>query len=75
MAARELHYCPETACKIVIACCVLHNLCIRGGIDVPELTEDELQAERSRQVPSQSATSSAQALQAGRRARAVLVQM
>lgn len=80
LAARELHYCPETAGKIIIACCVLHNLCIRGGIDVPELTEDELQAERSWQVPAQSATissasTSAQALQAGRRARAALVQL
>ncbi|XP_063894947.1 putative nuclease HARBI1 [Helicoverpa armigera] len=76
LSARELHYCPETAGKIVIACCVLHNLCLRGGMDAPEMTEDQLQVERSRQVPpSQSATSSAQALQAGRRARALLVQI
>lgn len=75
LAARKLHYCPETAGKIVIACCVLHNMCIKGGIEGPELTEDELQAERSRQVPSQPATSSAQLLQAGRRTRAALVEL
>lgn len=75
LAARELHYSPEKAGKIIIACCVLHNICNRAGIDVPELGEDELQAERSRQVPSELAASSAQALQSGRRARAVLVQL
>lgn len=47
LAARELHYWPETAGKI-----------IGSGIDVPELTEDELQAERSWQIPVQSATMS-----------------
>lgn len=74
-SARALHYCPETAGKIIIACCVLHNLCIRAGIAGPELTEDELQAERSRQVPCEPAISSAQDLQAGRTSRAALVQM
>lgn len=77
LAARQLHYCPEKAGRIILACCVLHNLCIRAGIDVPELTEDELQAERSRQGPSgpSQPPSSAQALLAGRRTRAVLVEM
>ncbi|RVE46681.1 hypothetical protein evm_008693 [Chilo suppressalis] len=75
LAARELHYCPETAGKIILACCVLHNICIRAGIDVPELTEDEFQSERSRQVPTESATSSARALEAGRRVRATLMQI
>ncbi|RVE45883.1 hypothetical protein evm_009482 [Chilo suppressalis] len=44
-------------------------------IDVPELTEDEFQSERSRQVPTESATSSARALEAGRRVRATLMQI
>ncbi|RVE43608.1 hypothetical protein evm_011728 [Chilo suppressalis] len=75
LAARELHYCPETAGKIILACCVLHNICIRAGIDVPELTENEFQSERSRQYPTELATSSARALEAGRRVRATLMQI
>lgn len=76
LSARELHYCPETAGKIIIACCILHNLCIRAGIAIPELTEEQLEAERGRQVsaPVEPATAS-QALDAGRRARALLVEM
>ncbi|CAG4936092.1 unnamed protein product [Parnassius apollo] len=69
LAARELHYCPETAGKIILACCVLHNMCIRAGIEGPELTEEEHQSESTRQVPFETAASSTQALQAGRRAR------
>ncbi|CAG4969151.1 unnamed protein product [Parnassius apollo] len=75
LAARELHYCPETAGKIILACCVLHNMCIRAGIEGPELTEEEHQSERTRQVPFETAASSTQALQAGRRARNSLIQM
>ncbi|CAG5006454.1 unnamed protein product [Parnassius apollo] len=75
LAARELHYCPETAGKIILACCVLHNMCIRAGIEGAELTEEEHQSERTRQVPFETAASSTQALQAGRRARNSLIQM
>ncbi|CAG5050781.1 unnamed protein product [Parnassius apollo] len=49
LAARELHYCPETA--------------------------EEHKSERTRQVPFETAASSTQALQAGRRARNSLIQM
>ncbi|CAG5019295.1 unnamed protein product [Parnassius apollo] len=73
--ARELHYCPETAGKIILACCVLHNMCIRAGIEGPELTEEEHQSEGTSQVPFETAASSTQALQAGRRARNSLIQM
>lgn len=40
----------SVAGKIIIACCVLHNLCIRAGIAAPELTEKQFEAERGRQV-------------------------
>nr|CAI5840098.1 unnamed protein product [Callosobruchus analis] len=25
---RVLHYDPETACKIIDTCCILHNICM-----------------------------------------------
>ncbi|CAG5043197.1 unnamed protein product [Parnassius apollo] len=75
LAAGELHNCTETAGKIILACCVLHNMCIRAGIEGPELTEEEHQSERTRQVPFETAASSTQAIQAGRRARNSLIQI
>ncbi|CAG5037667.1 unnamed protein product [Parnassius apollo] len=47
----------------------------RAGIEGPELTEEEHQSERTREVPFETAASSTQALQAGRRARNSLIQM
>lgn len=75
LSARELHYCPATAGQIILACCVLHNICVRAGIEAPELLQDDIDTERTRQVASQAASSStSQALQAGRRARLTLIQ-
>ncbi|KAL0809470.1 hypothetical protein ABMA28_011640 [Loxostege sticticalis] len=73
LAARELHYAPFAAGKIVIACCVLHNLCNRAGLEAPSLTEEDLELERSRQ--GVVATTTHQALQQGQRARERLVQL
>ncbi|XP_049866795.1 putative nuclease HARBI1 [Pectinophora gossypiella] len=38
---RVLDYHPDKVAKIVIACCVLHNMCNRAGMEVVNLTEDE----------------------------------
>lgn len=42
---RVLHYDPEMVAKIVIACCVLHNICNRAGLSVPVLPSNLQQAE------------------------------
>ncbi|KAG6463794.1 hypothetical protein O3G_MSEX014076 [Manduca sexta] len=44
---RVLQYHPDTVAKIVIACCVLHNICNRAGLPSPMLNEAEVQMERS----------------------------
>jgi len=31
-----LHYSPRTACKIINACAVLHNICIENNIPFPQ---------------------------------------
>lgn len=75
LAARELHYRPVTAGKIVIACCVLHNMCHRAGLEAPSLSEEDLQFERSRQGQECTNVSAHQALQQGQRVRDRLVQL
>lgn len=42
---RVLHYDPITVGKIVIACCVLHNMCNRAGLPAPKLDEYDLDEE------------------------------
>lgn len=32
LKARALHYHPKFAAKIVMACCVLHNMCMQNGL-------------------------------------------
>ncbi|CAK1597963.1 unnamed protein product [Parnassius mnemosyne] len=43
---RVLHYHPDVVAKIVVACCVLHNICNRAGLPAPALhdydNEEEL---------------------------------
>lgn len=34
---RVLHYSPNKATKIIIACTILHNMCIQNGIEDPEI--------------------------------------
>ena len=58
--------------KIVIACCVLHNMCNRAGLEAPTLTDEEVQSEHSRQGDYATAQ---QALQQGQRARERLIQL
>ncbi|XP_045449952.1 putative nuclease HARBI1 [Melitaea cinxia] len=45
---RVLHYDPEMVSKIIIACCILHNICNRAGLPVLELPhnlqEEEIRA-------------------------------
>lgn len=33
---RTLHYSPEKCAKIIIACCVLHNIALKFGVPDPE---------------------------------------
>lgn len=76
LAARELHYRPQKAAHITIACVVLHNLCIQGGLAAPELSPEELQEEISQQMSATAPpVSAAQGLLQGRRARDAIVQL
>lgn len=38
---RPLHYTPQRAAKIINACAVLHNFCIRAGLDCDSYVETE----------------------------------
>lgn len=75
LAARELHYDPERAGKIILACCVLHNMCIKAGVSAPELSQDDFDFENSRQVISQPPTSATDALRRGQRERERVVNL
>ncbi|KAG7311836.1 hypothetical protein JYU34_002919 [Plutella xylostella] len=75
LAARELHYTPETAGKIAIACSVLHNMCIHARLDHPELAEEDLAAENALPIPQQAAIPQGRALEEGRRVRRVLINL
>ncbi|XP_050355240.1 putative nuclease HARBI1 [Nymphalis io] len=44
---RVLHYHPDSAAKIIIACCILHNICNHAGLPAPTLSEDDLHKESS----------------------------
>ncbi|XP_052747820.1 putative nuclease HARBI1 [Galleria mellonella] len=43
---RVLHYDPTTVSKIVVACCVLHNICNRAGLSSPTLASTDLEQEK-----------------------------
>ncbi|KAJ8719850.1 hypothetical protein PYW08_016255 [Mythimna loreyi] len=38
---RVLNYHPDVVAKIVVACCVLHNMCNRAGLPAFTFSEDE----------------------------------
>ncbi|RVE53078.1 hypothetical protein evm_002175 [Chilo suppressalis] len=42
---RVLHYHPDTVAKIVIACCVLHNICNRAGLSAVQMSQAEIDGE------------------------------
>lgn len=39
---RVLHYEPDTVAKIVVACCVLHNMCINANVPQPDDEENDI---------------------------------
>lgn len=75
LAARELHYDSDRAGKIILACCVLHNMCTRAGLSAPELTQDDFESENSRQVTYEPAASATDALRRGQRERETIIQL
>ena len=38
---RVLHYNPERASKIIVSCCILHNICINANLPVPQREPDD----------------------------------
>ena len=44
----RLLYDPEKVCQIILACCVLHNICLSHGI---ELGEDEMRMDQDDHPP------------------------
>lgn len=44
----RLLYDPEKVCQIILACCVLHNICLSHGI---ELEEDEMRIDQDDHPP------------------------
>ncbi|KAL5244243.1 hypothetical protein ACI65C_011653 [Semiaphis heraclei] len=38
---RVLHYNPERASKIIVSCCILHNMCINANLPVPQREPDD----------------------------------
>lgn len=42
---RVLHYHPDMVAKIVVACCVLHNICNRAGLPAPVLSSEDMMNE------------------------------
>lgn len=43
MKHRVLHYTPNKSGKIVIACVVLHNMCILAKIPVPDMNDENVE--------------------------------
>ncbi|XP_045475273.1 putative nuclease HARBI1 [Harmonia axyridis] len=43
---RVLHYEPKKAVSIIMACCVLHNICLENNIEEPEQDEEFLNADQ-----------------------------
>ncbi|XP_067204232.1 putative nuclease HARBI1 [Linepithema humile] len=37
---RVLHYTPQIACKIINACAILHNICIKNDVPFPQYDDD-----------------------------------
>ncbi|XP_050514882.1 putative nuclease HARBI1 [Diabrotica virgifera virgifera] len=49
LGERRLRYDPEKVGTIAVACCVLHNICVKGRLDENDLSEDFL----DNQVPEE----------------------
>ncbi|XP_030028301.2 putative nuclease HARBI1 isoform X2 [Manduca sexta] len=73
LGARQLHYSPEVAGKITIACCVLHNIYNAAGLDPLHLIVEESQQESQMQQSAEN--HGGLALLEGHRARNELIQL
>lgn len=58
LSARQLHFLPKVAGKIIIGCCVLYNMCLRADLVIEPLRDEEEQSEASREPLTASASTS-----------------
>ncbi|CAH0717791.1 unnamed protein product, partial [Brenthis ino] len=72
---RTLHYSPEKCAKIIIACCVLHNIALKFGVPDPEENDPTIEEDPVSQPTESIAgnTSSSGDLIRGRALRRLLV--
>nr|CAH7743531.1 unnamed protein product [Callosobruchus chinensis] len=54
LAHRVLHYDHHMVAKIINACTVLHNICNRHRLPVPDLPIEDLEEDLNRQMPIQA---------------------
>lgn len=52
MGERKLRYAPEKVCSIVYPCGILHNMCIRAGIQLEGDPEERIQLEEVNDMPA-----------------------
>lgn len=54
---RTLLYAPEKVCKIIMACCVLHNISIKRGLPIPDVPHppERLPPEPAREIGNAAA--------------------
>lgn len=77
LAHRVLHYDHHTAAKIINSCAVLHNICNKYRLPVPQLQSADSQGDQSQQIPQlfvRGVADEQQLLASGRQQRDRLVQ-
>ncbi|XP_028034310.1 putative nuclease HARBI1 [Bombyx mandarina] len=77
LAHRVLHYDHHMVAKIINACCVLHNMANRYGLPAPQLPDEDVVRDVSRQMDNNvffGGEEETQHLASGRRQRSMVVQ-